>query len=95
MVEDFNNLENQATKPWTKELDDSKEINFQVFSELGINNMGIFEKKDDSKNFNFYELGINNNINIFENKDEKIDSLFSFDVGSNFLNKKKEQYRKY
>ena len=49
MVEDFNNLENQATKPWTKELDDSKEINFQVFSQLGINNIGIFEKKMTQK----------------------------------------------
>ena len=47
MSENFNNLEIRITNPWTNEQDDLNEINFQVINELEINNITIFENKDD------------------------------------------------
>ena len=86
MLEDFNYLENQTTKSWTNNQDDSKTINFQVFNELGINNIGVFEKNNDSKIINFQDF---NELRL-NDKDDKIDSSFSFDINSNYLNRKNE-----
>ena len=47
MSENFNNLDIRITNPWTNEQDDLNEINFQVINELEINNITIFENKDD------------------------------------------------
>ena len=85
MLEDFNYLENQTTKSWTNEPDDSTKINFQIFNELRINNIGIFENNNVSKIFNFQDF---NELRTNE-KDEKIGSSFSFDINSNYLNRKK------
>ena len=66
MVEDFNNLENQATNPWTNDENNLNEINFQVFTELEINNFTIFENKDEKIDSSF--PGISSN---FLNKKRK------------------------
>ena len=47
MSENFNYLEIRITNPWTNEQNDLIEINFQVINELEINNITIFENKDD------------------------------------------------
>ena len=53
MSEYFNNLEIRITNPWTNEQEDLNEINFQVINELEINNITIFDNKDDKLDSSF------------------------------------------
>ena len=53
MFEEFNNLDNQKSHPWTIGQEDLYDINFQVINELETNETNTFIDDKDEKIFEF------------------------------------------
>ena len=71
-MEDFNNLDNQTTHPWTIEQDDLYDINFEIINLLGTNDAKNIVDNKDEKIYLPFQFNIDSNYLGKKRKMKKI-----------------------